>query len=74
MKHERDYDTIPPDRPAGRPRVGHMYDVAAGIKVVEVAMYMFVPTAGAVLADWGAGATPRSQDAGSDPVTGVRAA
>jgi crotonobetainyl-CoA:carnitine CoA-transferase CaiB-like acyl-CoA transferase len=31
-----------------------MYDVAAGIKVVEVAMYMFVPTAGAVLADWGA--------------------
>jgi crotonobetainyl-CoA:carnitine CoA-transferase CaiB-like acyl-CoA transferase len=31
-----------------------MYDVAAGVKVVEVAMYMFVPTAGAVLADWGA--------------------
>ncbi len=26
----------------------------AGIRVLEVAMYGFVPSAGAVLADWGA--------------------
>lgn len=31
-----------------------MYDILEGIKVVEVAEWVFVPTAGAVLGDWGA--------------------
>jgi crotonobetainyl-CoA:carnitine CoA-transferase CaiB-like acyl-CoA transferase len=31
-----------------------MYRVMEGIRVLEVAMYTFVPAAGAVLADWGA--------------------
>lgn len=31
-----------------------MYDVMAGIKVVEVAEHTFVPAAGMILADWGA--------------------
>ena len=31
-----------------------MHDVMKGIRVVEVAQYTFVPSAGAVLADWGA--------------------
>jgi crotonobetainyl-CoA:carnitine CoA-transferase CaiB-like acyl-CoA transferase len=31
-----------------------MYDVLAGVRVVEVSQYAFVPAAGAVLADWGA--------------------
>jgi crotonobetainyl-CoA:carnitine CoA-transferase CaiB-like acyl-CoA transferase len=30
------------------------YDMLSGIKVVEVSMWAFVPSAGAVLADWGA--------------------
>src|SRR5215471_12945518 len=31
-----------------------MYDVLDGVRVVEMAHWVFVPTAGAVLADWGA--------------------
>jgi crotonobetainyl-CoA:carnitine CoA-transferase CaiB-like acyl-CoA transferase len=31
-----------------------VYDVLSGIKVVELSMWAFVPTSGAVLADWGA--------------------
>jgi crotonobetainyl-CoA:carnitine CoA-transferase CaiB-like acyl-CoA transferase len=31
-----------------------MYDALEGIRVLEVSMYAFVPSAGAVLADWGA--------------------
>ena len=31
-----------------------MNDVMAGVKVVELAGWTFVPSAGAVLADWGA--------------------
>jgi crotonobetainyl-CoA:carnitine CoA-transferase CaiB-like acyl-CoA transferase len=31
-----------------------MYDALEGIRVIEVSMYAFVPSAGAVLADWGA--------------------
>ena len=31
-----------------------MYDVCAGIRVVELASWIFMPTAGAILADWGA--------------------
>jgi crotonobetainyl-CoA:carnitine CoA-transferase CaiB-like acyl-CoA transferase len=30
------------------------YDVLSGVKVVELSMWAFVPSAGAVLADWGA--------------------
>jgi crotonobetainyl-CoA:carnitine CoA-transferase CaiB-like acyl-CoA transferase len=30
------------------------YDLLDGIKVVEVSMYAFAPSAAAVLADWGA--------------------
>src|SRR3954447_19423650 len=32
----------------------HMDQVLAGVRVVEVATWTFVPAAGAVLADWGA--------------------
>ena len=31
-----------------------MYEALAGIQVLEVSLYAFVPSAGAVLADWGA--------------------
>ena len=31
-----------------------MYDMCAGVCVVELATWTFVPSAGAVLADWGA--------------------
>ena len=31
-----------------------MKDVMKGVRVLEVAQYTFVPSAGAVLADWGA--------------------
>ena len=31
-----------------------MYDTMTGVKVVEVAGYVLVPAAGAILADWGA--------------------
>ena len=30
------------------------YDVLDGVKVVELSMYAFAPSAAAVLADWGA--------------------
>ena len=44
---------------AGQARVvstkeGSMIDVLKGVRVVEVAQWWFVPSAGAVLADWGA--------------------
>jgi crotonobetainyl-CoA:carnitine CoA-transferase CaiB-like acyl-CoA transferase len=47
-----------------------MYDVASGVKVVEVAMYMFVPTAGAVLADWGADVIKIGHPDYADPMRG----
>ena len=31
-----------------------MHEVLKGVRVVEVAQYVFVPVAGAVLAEWGA--------------------
>jgi crotonobetainyl-CoA:carnitine CoA-transferase CaiB-like acyl-CoA transferase len=31
-----------------------VYQVLDGVKVVEAAGYLFVPVAGAILADWGA--------------------
>lgn len=42
----------------------------AGIKVVEVSMWAFVPAAGAVLADWGASVTKIEPSTG-DPVRGL---
>lgn len=42
----------------------------AGIKVVEVSMWAFVPSAGAVLADWGASVTKIEPPSG-DPVRGL---
>ena len=32
----------------------HMYDVLAGVKVIEVSAWLFAPSCGAILADWGA--------------------
>src|SRR3954465_4653392 len=41
--------------PTGRGARGTMaYDVLAGVKVVEVAAWLFAPSCGAILADWGA--------------------
>ncbi len=48
-----------------------MYDVAKGIKVVEVAMFAFVPAAGAVLADWGADVVKVVHPLYGDPMRGA---
>jgi crotonobetainyl-CoA:carnitine CoA-transferase CaiB-like acyl-CoA transferase len=48
-----------------------MYDVLAGVKVVEVASWLFAPSCGAILADWGADVIkiePRKN--GGDPYRG----
>jgi crotonobetainyl-CoA:carnitine CoA-transferase CaiB-like acyl-CoA transferase len=44
----------------------------AGIKVLEVAMYGFVPSAGAVLADWGADVIKVEHAVTGDPQRGLR--
>ncbi|MEV0685424.1 CoA transferase [Nocardia sp. NPDC050378] len=44
----------------------------AGITVLEVAMYGFVPSAGAVLADWGADVVKVEHASGGDPQRGLR--
>ncbi|MBE1535502.1 CaiB/BaiF CoA transferase family protein [Actinomadura algeriensis] len=43
-----------------------------GIRVVEVAMYGFVPSAGAVLADWGADVVKIEHAVNGDPQRGLR--
>jgi crotonobetainyl-CoA:carnitine CoA-transferase CaiB-like acyl-CoA transferase len=43
-----------------------------GIRVLEVAMYGFVPSAGAVLADWGAQVTKVEHAVTGDPQRGLR--
>jgi crotonobetainyl-CoA:carnitine CoA-transferase CaiB-like acyl-CoA transferase len=43
-----------------------------GIKVLEVAMYGFVPSAGAVLADWGADVIKIEHAVNGDPQRGLR--
>src|SRR4051794_36687434 len=58
--------------PTGRGARGTMaYDVLAGVKVVEVAAWLFAPSCGAILADWGADVlkieTPHN---GGDPYRG----
>src|SRR5690349_18268751 len=44
----------------------------AGIRVLEVAMYGFVPSAGAVLADWGADVIKVEHAVKGDPQRGLR--
>jgi crotonobetainyl-CoA:carnitine CoA-transferase CaiB-like acyl-CoA transferase len=46
-------------------------DVLAGIKVLEVATWTFVPAAGAVLAEWGADVVKVEHPVGGDPQRGL---
>lgn len=46
------------------------YDLLDGIRVVEVAMYAFAPSAGAVLADWGADVIKVVPPKTGDPMMG----
>jgi crotonobetainyl-CoA:carnitine CoA-transferase CaiB-like acyl-CoA transferase len=48
-----------------------MYDVLDGVKVVEVAAWLFAPSCGAILADWGADVVKVESPAnGGDPYRG----
>lgn len=47
-----------------------MSDVLAGVKVIEVSMWAFVPSAGAVLAEWGADVVKIEPPTG-DPMRGL---
>jgi crotonobetainyl-CoA:carnitine CoA-transferase CaiB-like acyl-CoA transferase len=46
--------------------------VLEGIRVLEVALYAYVPSAGAVLADWGAEVVKVEHPTQSDPMRGLR--
>lgn len=48
-----------------------MYDILDGIRVVEVAMYAFGPSAAAVLGDWGADVIKVVHPAFGDPMRGA---
>ena len=48
-----------------------MLDVLAGIRVVEVATWTFVPISGAVLAEWGADVIKVEHPASGDPQRGL---
>ena len=48
-----------------------MQDVLAGVKVLEVAAWTFVPAAGAVLAEWGADVLKVEHPEGGDPQRGL---
>jgi len=48
-----------------------MYDVLQGITVIEVASWLFVPAAGAVLADWGADVIKVEHPVTGDPIRGL---
>ncbi|MCU1463740.1 MAG: CoA transferase [Acidimicrobiales bacterium] len=48
-----------------------MYDVLSGVKVVELSSWLFVPSAGAVLADWGAEVVKIEHPRTGDPVRGL---
>ncbi len=48
-----------------------MKDVLAGVKVLEVAAWTFVPAAGAVLAEWGAEVIKVEHPNGGDPQRGL---
>jgi crotonobetainyl-CoA:carnitine CoA-transferase CaiB-like acyl-CoA transferase len=47
------------------------YDLLDGIRVVELAMYAFAPSSGAVLADWGADVVKVVPPAVADPMKGA---
>lgn len=47
------------------------YDLLEGVKVVELAMYAFAPSAAAVLADWGADVTKVLPPEMADPMAGT---
>jgi crotonobetainyl-CoA:carnitine CoA-transferase CaiB-like acyl-CoA transferase len=48
-----------------------VYDLLTGIRVVEVAAWVFVPTAGTVLADWGAEVVKVEDPVSGDPLRGL---
>ena len=48
-----------------------MYDLFRGVRVIEVASWVFVPSAGAVLADWGADVIKVEQPDTGDPLRGL---
>ena len=48
-----------------------MHEVLKGVRVLEVAQYVFVPTAGGVLAEWGADVVKVEQPSG-DPARRIR--
>ncbi|GAA3209852.1 CoA transferase [Actinocorallia longicatena] len=50
---------------------GVVNDVLAGVKVLEVAAWTFVPAAGAVLAEWGAEVVKLEPREGGDPQRGL---
>src|SRR5439155_24414531 len=47
------------------------YDLLEGIKVVELSMYAFAPSAAAVLSDWGADVVKVVPPAVADPMMGT---
>lgn len=47
-----------------------MYDMLAGIKVLETSAWLFAPSSGAILADWGASVTKIEQPPAGDPYRG----
>jgi crotonobetainyl-CoA:carnitine CoA-transferase CaiB-like acyl-CoA transferase len=49
-----------------------MHEVLKGIRVLEVASWGFVPSAGAALADWGADVVKVEPAAGGDPMRGLQ--
>lgn len=50
-----------------------MYDLLQGVKVVEVSSYVFIPSAGSILADWGADVVKVEVPKGGDPARGTAA-
>src|SRR4051812_1013413 len=59
------------DPGTGRNYRAHMDQVLAGVRVVEVATWTFVPAAGAVLADWGADVIKVEHPVTGDPQRGL---
>ncbi len=59
--------------PPGASRTGvlRMEKVLAGVRVVEVAQWWFVPAAGGVLSDWGAEVLKIEHPVGGDPLRGL---
>ena len=49
-----------------------MHEVLKGVRVLEVAQYVFVPTAGGVLAEWGADVVKVEHPVGGDAYRGLR--